>query len=146
MKFTDCLRGKPELRDYNSLEKDIIKEKFNTIPYMDVWICSIIEGYIYEKVTKVDERGYREEYMERNGKPEGEYKKWFPKMKLLYIIRNPYAQFAAQTRGEYIQGHKFTYPLLAPYINIMRHDYYFANYSSFLALMYLQYQHVFDQH
>ena len=45
--FVDCLPRKPELRDYKSPEKDIIKEKFNTIPYMDIWICSIIEGYIY---------------------------------------------------------------------------------------------------
>ena len=48
MKFIDCLPRKPELRDYNSPEKDIIKEKFNTIPYMDIWVCSIIEGYIYD--------------------------------------------------------------------------------------------------
>ena len=46
--FIDCLPRKPELRDYKSPEKDIIKEKFNTIPYMDIWICSIIEGYIYD--------------------------------------------------------------------------------------------------
>ncbi len=40
--------------DYKSPEKGIIKEKFTTIPYMDVWISSIVEGYIYEKVTKVN--------------------------------------------------------------------------------------------
>ena len=39
--------------DYFSPEKEIIKEKFNTIPYMDVWISSIVEGYIYENVTNV---------------------------------------------------------------------------------------------
>lgn len=58
----------------------------------------------------------------------GLYKTWFPKMKLLYVLRNPYAQFAAQTRGEYIEGARFKYPLLAPYINIMRYEYYFINY------------------
>ncbi len=49
-KFTDCFCQKPELRDYKSPEKDIIKEKFNTIPYMDNWISNIVEGYIYENV------------------------------------------------------------------------------------------------
>ncbi len=63
---------------YNSLEKGIIKEKFNTIPYMDVWISSIVEGYIYENIIKVDKYGYREEYIERYRKKEGEYKKWHP--------------------------------------------------------------------
>jgi hypothetical protein len=57
--------------DYKSPEKGIIKEKFNTIPYMDVWISSIIEGYIYENVSKVNEySGTKEEYMERYGKKE----------------------------------------------------------------------------
>jgi len=56
------------------------------------------------------------------------YKKWFPDMKLLYVMRNPYAQFAAQTRGEYIKGRRFCYPLLARYISLMKHDYYFINY------------------
>ena len=63
--------------DYISPEKDIIKEKFTTISYMDVWICSIIEGYIYENVKKVDEEGYKEEYMERYGKKEREYRTWY---------------------------------------------------------------------
>jgi len=64
--FIDCLRVKPELRDYKSPEKEIIKEKFNAIPYMDVWISSIVEGYIYEKVSKVNEySGSKEEYIER---------------------------------------------------------------------------------
>ena len=69
MKFTD----------YKSPEKEIIKEKFNTIPYMDVWISSIVEGYIYENVTKVNEySGSKEEYIERYRKKEGEYKTWHP--------------------------------------------------------------------
>ena len=72
MKFTD----------YFSPEKDIIKEKFNTIPYMDIWISSIVEGYIYEKVSKVDKKGCKEEYMERYGKKEGEYKMWYPNGKI----------------------------------------------------------------
>ena len=59
--------------DYNSPEKEIIKEKFNTIPYMDVWISSIVEGYIYEKVTKI-QNGLRQEYTNRYDKKEGEYK------------------------------------------------------------------------
>ena len=80
--------------DYFSPEKEIIKEKFNTIPYMDVWISSIVEGYIYEKAedpspsapnpkgvrgSSIDKiyKGYREEYTERYGKKEGEYKEWY---------------------------------------------------------------------
>ena len=63
--------------DYNSPEKEIIKEKFTTIPYMDVWISSIVEGYIYENIIKVDEEGYKEEYTDRYGKKEGEYKRWY---------------------------------------------------------------------
>ncbi len=72
MKFIDCF----------SPEKDIIKEKFNTIPYMDIWISGIIEGYIYEKVKKVDRYGCKEEYIERYGKMEGEYKEWYPEGQL----------------------------------------------------------------
>jgi hypothetical protein len=29
---------------------------------MDMWICSIVEGYIYENVDKVNEKGHKEEY------------------------------------------------------------------------------------
>jgi antitoxin component YwqK of YwqJK toxin-antitoxin module len=69
--------------DYFSPEKGIIKEKFNTIPYMDIWISSIVEGYIYEKVSKVNEySGTKEEYIERYGKKEGEYKMWHPNGKI----------------------------------------------------------------
>jgi protein-tyrosine sulfotransferase len=58
----------------------------------------------------------------------GLYKKWFPNMKLLYVLRNPYAQLAAHSRGEYIEGKSFEYPLLAPKINAMKYEYYFINY------------------
>ena len=72
--------------DYNSPEKDIIKEKFNTIPYMDVWISSIIEGYIYENVSRIVKihtiNGCKEEYTERYGKKEGEYQKWWNKKQI----------------------------------------------------------------
>jgi antitoxin component YwqK of YwqJK toxin-antitoxin module len=64
--------------DYNSPEKKIIKEKFNSIPYMDVNISNIVEAYIYENIIKVYEKGSREEYIERYRKKEGEYKKWHP--------------------------------------------------------------------
>lgn len=67
MKFTD----------HFSPEKDIIKEKFTIIPYMDVWICSIVEGYIYKKIIKENVFGYEEEYVERYGKKEGECKEWY---------------------------------------------------------------------
>ena len=78
MKFTD----------YFSPEKDIIKEKFNSIPYMDVNISNIVEAYIYENVSKVNvnEYGYglREEYTERYGKLEGEAKGWYDNGKLSF--------------------------------------------------------------
>ena len=54
--------------DYNSPEKEIIKNVFNTIPYMDVWIANIIEGYIYEKVIRINEYGFKEEYTTRYSK------------------------------------------------------------------------------
>ena len=57
MKFTD----------YKSPEKEIIKEKFNTIPYMDVWVSNVIEGYIYKKVSNVDA------YAETGGLEENKY-------------------------------------------------------------------------
>jgi len=69
--------------DYNSPEKAIINTAFNSLSYMDIWISSIVEGYIYEKVedpkgvSSVDKYGYREEYMLRYGKKEGEYKEWY---------------------------------------------------------------------
>ncbi len=63
--------------EYNSPEKEIIKDLFNTIPYMDDWISNIIEGYIYQKVSKVDEEGCREEYVLRYDNKEGECKKWY---------------------------------------------------------------------
>jgi antitoxin component YwqK of YwqJK toxin-antitoxin module len=62
--------------DYKSPEKAVINNTFNLLSYMDMWISSIIEGYIYEKVSKVYKYGYREEYMSRYGKEEGEYKIW----------------------------------------------------------------------
>ena len=63
--------------DYNSPEKSIINNTFNSLSYMDMWISSIVEGYIYENVDKVDDKGNREEYTERYGKKEGEYKVWY---------------------------------------------------------------------
>ena len=46
---------------------------------MDLWISRIVEGYIYEKVDKVNKYDdCREEYIERYGKKDGEYKGWHP--------------------------------------------------------------------
>ena len=67
MKFTD----------HKSPEKAVINNTFNSLPYMDMWISSIVEGYIYEKVDKVDKNGIREEYMLRYGKLEGKGKQWW---------------------------------------------------------------------
>jgi antitoxin component YwqK of YwqJK toxin-antitoxin module len=66
--FIDCLHRKPELRDYKSLEKDIIKNAFNLLPYMDMWISSIIEGYIYD----VEEFEYEEDEDEEHEENEEE--------------------------------------------------------------------------
>lgn len=63
--------------NHNSPEKALLKYVFKSLSYMDVWICSIIEGYIYEKVEKINYIGYREEYTERYRKREGEYKEWY---------------------------------------------------------------------
>lgn len=60
--------------DYNSPEKAILKNVFKSISDMDMWICNIIEGYIYEKVDKKNKQGYREEYVLRYGKKEGNIK------------------------------------------------------------------------
>ena len=45
---------------------------------MDMWISSIVEGYIYEKVNKPDIIGHIHEYVERYGKKEGYWKIWHP--------------------------------------------------------------------
>ena len=66
MKFTD----------HNSPEKAIINNNFKTIPYMDMCISSIVEGYIYGKVDKITKYGGREKYTTRYRKKEGEYKHW----------------------------------------------------------------------
>ena len=62
--------------DHNSPEKAIINNAFNSLSYMDMWISSIVEGYIYEKVDKITYNGGREEYVERYGNIEGEAKNW----------------------------------------------------------------------
>ena len=63
--------------DHNSPEKAVINNTFNSLSYMDMWISSIVEGYIYEKVDKVDKNGIREEYMLRYGKLAGKGKQWW---------------------------------------------------------------------
>ncbi len=77
--------------DYNSPEKAIIKDAFNSLSYMDVWVCSIIEGYIYRKVNskntyadKLVRFDYREEYTLRYDEFEGEYKRWRDNGQLLF--------------------------------------------------------------
>jgi antitoxin component YwqK of YwqJK toxin-antitoxin module len=63
--------------DHNSPEKSLLKDTFNYLSYMDVWICSIVEGYIYEKVNiTYEDCGVREEYTNRYNKYEGEFKQW----------------------------------------------------------------------
>ncbi len=50
---------------------------------MDLWICSIIEGYIYENVDKITRFGYREKYIGRYGKIKRDYKCWNKDGKLI---------------------------------------------------------------
>ncbi len=71
--------------DHNSPEKTLLKDAFNSLPYIDMWISSIVEGYIYENVLGIDKYGYREEYIERYRKKEGEYKKWWYDKKQLWV-------------------------------------------------------------
>jgi len=63
--------------DYNSPEKAIINTTFNLLPYIDMWISSIIEGYIYVKIVKINYARYIEEYIVRYEKKEGECKYWY---------------------------------------------------------------------
>ena len=71
--------------DYNSPEKEIIKDKFKSIPYMDIWISSVVEGYIYKKVSLIDREGRGEVYTERYGSIEGECKAWYPDRNVWFI-------------------------------------------------------------
>ena len=72
MKFTD----------YNSPEKAIINDHFKSIPYMDMWISSIVEGYIYGNfnvayINEVEEASFTEKYTLRYGEKHGEYKRLY---------------------------------------------------------------------
>ncbi len=80
-----------KLIDHNSPEKALLKDAFNSLSYMDLWVCSIIEGYIYKKIDwkKPYERkwfryGYREEFTLRYNKIEGELKGWWDNGQLMY--------------------------------------------------------------
>lgn len=108
------------LEDVESITADSYHDIFPCLFRLMGKHCGLNERQISEKIY-VFKNTLETEFF-------GLYKKWFPKIKLLYVIRNPYAQFAAQTRGEYIQGSRWSYPLLAPYVNIMKYDYYFINY------------------
>ncbi len=65
-----------KLINHNSPEKVLLKDAFNSLSYMDVWVCSIIEGYIYKKVIESFWRK-RQEYMLRYGKKEGKSVAWY---------------------------------------------------------------------
>ncbi len=79
----------PELINHNSPEKALLKDAFSSLSYMDVWICSIIEGYIYKKVIEI-EWGCRGEYTTRYDKREGEFKWWRSngQLALQYYFKN----------------------------------------------------------
>jgi hypothetical protein len=64
--------------DYNSPEKAILKNVFKSISDMDMWICNIIEEYIYETVEE-ENILYKYKYTLRYDKKEGEYKEWYVK-------------------------------------------------------------------
>jgi antitoxin component YwqK of YwqJK toxin-antitoxin module len=71
-----------KLIDYNSPEKAILNEVFIGIPFMDKWISSIIEEYIYSTVKEYYREGehkgdLKREYRTRFGIKDGKYKEWW---------------------------------------------------------------------
>jgi hypothetical protein len=54
---------------------------------MDMWISSIIEGYIYEKTTKVDKYGFKTENKMKYNKT-NETKQWYKKGQMSSLIQN----------------------------------------------------------
>ena len=72
-----------KLVDYNSVEKEILVEIFNIVPFMDNWIANIVENYIYSTVRwYYPEEKIELEYRMRFDKKDGEYKRWFDNGKL----------------------------------------------------------------
>lgn len=56
------------------------------------------------------------------------YKSWFPALKCVYVLRNPYAHLSAVIRGERAHRNKrFIYPSLNTFICNMYKSYYFAH-------------------
>ncbi len=72
-----------KLVDYNSSEKAILYDIFNSIPFMDNWIAIVIENYIYSSereyyiIEGEQKRKLKCQYRTRFGIKDGEYKEWF---------------------------------------------------------------------
>jgi len=68
-----------KLTDFHSEEKREIAEVFRTIPYMDKWIASLVENFIYtlEQIF-YDNGSLKEEYRTKYGLKDGEYREWYP--------------------------------------------------------------------
>lgn len=68
-----------KLYDFRSLEKEILLERFQTMPLMDPWIASLIENYIYGIVEEFySDNCPKLKYMTKFEKKHGEYMEWYP--------------------------------------------------------------------
>ena len=70
-----------KLIDYNSPEKEILLEVFEDIPFMDNWIPSLIENYIYSTVkqsySNEEDNFMKYKVRTKYGLYDGEYNEWY---------------------------------------------------------------------
>ena len=67
-----------KLYDFQSTEKQVLIEKFQTMPLMDNWLANYIENFIYENIVFIDEYGHTLYYKTRYGQIHGNYKSYRP--------------------------------------------------------------------
>jgi len=67
-----------KFKEYNSPEYQIIKDVFESIPMMDVYIANIVEEYIYSTVIEYypSNKSIKCKYLTKYGEKDGEYKEW----------------------------------------------------------------------
>jgi antitoxin component YwqK of YwqJK toxin-antitoxin module len=94
-----------KFKDYNSSEKAILKEVFNTIPMIDSYMANIVEEYIYSIVREyycsLDGGSLMCEYRTKFGEKDGECKYWWPNGELSF--QTYYVD--GKRHGEYKQWH-----------------------------------------
>ena len=72
--FVDSCVVSNKFENFNSPEKEVLLELFETMPLMDNWIASIIESYIYAFVEDRYSDGYlKTRYRVKYGEKDGEY-------------------------------------------------------------------------